>query len=190
MPRRLAKVPSSILQLKVTLRDVEPEVWRRMLVPADLHLGKLHPVINEAMGWTNSHLHMFRLRDRKFGDTRAPDAGELNIEDERKARLDALVGAGQKLTYDYDFGDGWRHEVLVEKVVDRDERLSYPLCIGGARACPPADCGGPPGYENLVAAQADAKHPEHDEVLTWVGGHLDPEGFDVNRTNTALRELK
>lgn len=190
MPRRLIKVPSSVFKLKVTLRHIEPAVWRGLLVPADIVLPRLHLVLNEAMGWTNSHLHMFKLRDRKFGDTRAPDAGELQIEDERKVTLDALLGPGQKLAYDYDFGDGWRHEVLVEKQHDVDERVTYPLCIGGARACPPEDCGGPPGYEQLLAALIDEDHEEHDRLLTWIGGHFDPEGFDVNRTNFALRSPK
>jgi hypothetical protein len=190
VPRRLAKVPTKVFQLKVTLRHVEPEVWRQLLVPADVDLGRFHLVVNEAMGWTNSHLHMFRLRDRKFGDTRAPDAGELHIEDERKVRLDKLVGEGQVLDYDYDFGDGWDHDVLIEKVVQYDNRLTYPLCIDGARACPPEDCGGPPGYENLLAALTDERHAEHDELLTWVGGRFDPERFDINRTNVALRALR
>jgi hypothetical protein len=190
MPRRLKKVPSSVFQIKVMLQDIEPEVWRRLLVPGDIDLGKLHMVINEGMGWTNSHLHMFRLRDRKFGDTQAPDSGELHIDDERKVRLDGLVGAGQTLAYDYDFGDGWRHEVAIEKAVDFDRRWTLPLCIGGARACPPEDCGGPPGYANLLAALADDDHDQHDELLKWVGGYFDPEGLDVNRVNAALRGLR
>lgn len=190
MPRRVKKAPTSIFQIKVTLVEIEPPVWRRLLVPADVTLARLHSVINQAIGWWNSHLHQFLLRDRVFGDPRMDDSGELEFEDERRFKLNQLVGAGQTIMYEYDFGDGWTHEVLVEKVHEVDDRLSYPLCIAGARACPPEDCGGPPGYENLLEQLADPAHEEHNSSLTWVGGHFDPEGFDVNRTNRALRELK
>ncbi len=94
------------------------------------------------------------------------------------------------LAYDYDFGDGWSHELRIEKRLAADPRLSYPLCIGGARACPPEDCGGTHGYERLLEALADSDDAEHDDMLRWLGGHFDPESFDVNRTNDALRALK
>ncbi|MHB8878879.1 MAG: plasmid pRiA4b ORF-3 family protein, partial [Myxococcaceae bacterium] len=190
VPRRTRKAPTSIFQLKVTLQGVQPAVWRRLLVPADIALARLRMAINEAMGWWNAHLHQFRLRDRTFGDPSVDDTGDLEFEDERRAKLNQLVGAGQALVYEYDFGDGWDHEVLVEEAPDVDERLSYPVCIGGARACPPEDCGGTGGYENLLAQLADPSHEEHDSSLTWVGGHFDPEGFDVNRTNRALRDMR
>src|SRR5690606_38131414 len=103
--------------------------WRRLLVPADIPLGKLHFVLNEAMGWTCSHLHSFVLRDRMFGDPRFDVDHELGFEDERKVKLNGLVGEGQMLRYEYDFGDSWEHEVLVEKRLEVDERLVYPLCI-------------------------------------------------------------
>jgi hypothetical protein len=92
--------------------------------------------------------------------------------------------------YEYDFGDDWVHEVEVDERLGSDARLSYPLCIGGSRACPPEDCGGPSGYEELLAGLADPRDPQHEELLTWVGGHFDREGFDVNRTNRALREIR
>lgn len=152
-------------------------------------LGTLHFVLNEVMGWTNSHLHAFALRDRTFGDPGLDPGGELGHEDERKVKLDSLVGEKQSLRYEYDFGDSWEHDVLVEKRLEADARLYYPLCIGGERACPPEDCGGPPGYAGLVVALADSNNAEHDEILTWVGGHFDAEGFDVNRTNQALRHI-
>src|SRR5688572_23378825 len=131
MPRRSRSGPKAIYQLKVTLEDIKPPVWRRLLVPADMPLHKLHAVLQEAMGWTNSHMHQFILRDRKFGDSSIDDTGELGMEDERKVRLEGLVGLGQSFIYEYDFGDGWRHTVLVEKQLEPDLRLSYPLCIGG-----------------------------------------------------------
>jgi hypothetical protein len=189
MVKRVRKTTPSVFQLRVTLKYVEPAIWRRLLVPADITLGKLHFVLNEVMGWTDSHLHSFGFADRKFGDPQLDDDGELDFEDERKVKLAGLVRTGQSLRYDYDFGDSWVHEVLVEKQLEADERLSYPLCIGGARACPPEDCGGVPGYERLVGVLANSDDDEHDELVSWVGGHFDPEGFDVNRTNHALHAI-
>jgi hypothetical protein len=187
-PRPSPKKPtSSAFRLHVELKHVDPPVWRKLLVPSSITLADLHTALNEAMGWTDSHLHQFILRDRRFGDVTMPDAGELHFEDERKVSLDALIGERQSIDYEYDFGDGWRHNVKVEKKLPLDDRLPYPLCLGGARACPPEDCGGSGGYERLLEILQDSGHPEHDDSLTWVGGHFDPEGFDVNRTNTALR---
>lgn len=186
---RTRKGSGSVFQLKVTLNEVEPLIWRRLLVPADLSLGALHFVLNEAMGWTNSHLHSFTLRDRTFGDPRLDEDDELGFEDERKVKLENLVGERQTLRYEYDFGESWEHEVLVEKQLEADPRLSYPLCIGGARACPPEDCGGVAGYASLVDGLADPAASEHDDLLTWVGGHFDPEAFDCNRTNQARRAI-
>jgi hypothetical protein len=188
VPKRAAKRSVAVFRLHVELEGVSPPIWRRLLVPSNVTLARLHTALNVVMGWTNSHLHQFVLRDRRFGDVTMDDADELEIEDERKARLDALVGAGQSLHYEYDFGDGWLHRVEVEQILEADPRLSYPLCVGGARACPPEDCGGPPGYQNLLAALRDERGEEHDALLTWVGGHFDAEGFDVNRTNAELRE--
>jgi hypothetical protein len=191
MPRRSRSAPKAIYQLKVTLEGVKPPVWRRLLVPAGIPLPKLHAILQEAMGWTNSHLHQFSLRDRSFADTSMiEDAEELNMEDERKVRLDGLVGPGQSLIYEYDFGDSWRHTLLVEKQLEPDPRFRYPLCIGGARACPPEDCGGPPGYASFLLALKDANHPEHDANVTWAGGVFDPAGFGLNSVNRALAALR
>ncbi len=191
MPRRSRSAPKAVYQLKITLEDIKPPVWRRLLVPADIPLHKLHAVLQEAMGWTNSHMHQFSLRDRCFADTSMiEDAGGLNMEDERKVQLEDLVGPGQLLIYEYDFGDGWRHTVLVEKQLEPDLHFSYPLCIGGARACPPEDCGGPPGYANFLKALKDSNHPEHDDIVRWAGGVFDPNGFSLNSVNMALAALR
>jgi len=191
MPRRSRAAPKAIYQLKVTLEDVQPPVWRRLLVPADIRLPKLHATLQEAMGWTNSHLHQFSLRDRHFGDASIDgELEELNMEDERKVRLQDLVGPGQSLIYEYDFGDSWEHTVQVEEQLEPDSRFPYPLCLGGARACPPEDCGGPPGYANFLMALKDSAHPEHDDTVTWAGGVFDPEGFSLNSVNAALAALR
>ncbi len=187
LTKRRKREPTAIFQLKITLAEIEPPIWRRVLVPAEIRLDKLHDVLQAAMGWTNSHLHQFTIRDRRFSDPRFDDDGELEFEDERKVPLDRLVGAGQTLSYEYDFGDSWEHEVLVEEIREPESRMSYPACIAGARACPPEDAGGTPGYARLLESIADPKDPEHDEFLTWLGGVFDPEGFDLNLTNRALR---
>lgn len=189
MARRARKTPT-VFQLRIKLKDVEPEIWRRLLVHSDIALGQLHFVLNEAMGWTCSHLHSFALSDRTFGDPELDEDDELEFEDEHQITLESLVSEGQVLRYDYDFGDGWKHEVRVETCFPCDERLSYPLCIAGARACPPEDCGGLPGFESLLRSLANPNAPDHDEVVTWVGGYFDPDGFDLNRTNQAIRALK
>ena len=112
------------------------------------------------------------------------------FEDERKVALNSLVSPSRSLLYEYDFGDGWEHKVKVEKAVEADTRLSYPLCVGGARACPPEDVGGPWGYKDFLAALADEKHPDHSQMLEWCGGYFDPEGFDANAVNRALGRLR
>lgn len=190
MPRATPKKAAArIFQLKIALEEVEPSIWRRLLVPSDITLAKLHFVLQKAMGWTNSHLHQFVIFDRHIGDLRQ-DEGELGFEDERKVKLDHLVGVNQSVVYEYDFGDGWTHDVKVEQALEVDNHFRYPACTAGARACPPEDVGGPPGYETLIAALSDSKHEEHDGMVEWVGGVFDPEGFDVNAVNRALRSLR
>jgi hypothetical protein len=183
MAPRIRKAKPSVFQLHIALLELEgAPVWRRVLVPSDIRLGELHLVLNEAMGWTHSHLHQFVVGKRTFGD---PDTDEDGVfEDEGGVRLDELVGVKDRFIYEYDFGDDWMHEVRVEKKVAFDERVLYPVCIGGARACPPEDCGGPLGYERLLEA---LENDDDDELVSWVGGFFDPAGFDVNRTNQALR---
>jgi hypothetical protein len=191
MPRRSPPARAPIFQLKVTLEGVKPPVWRRLLVPADIPLHTLHAVLQEAMGWTDSHMHQFSLRDRRFGAPLDDSVlGEPGMEDERKVRLQELVGLGQSLRYEYDFGDGWLHSVLVEQQLEPDPRFTYPSCTGGARACPPEDCGGPLGYARLLKILKDSSHPEHDDTVTWLGGVFDPNGFDLNSVNMALAAMR
>ena len=183
MPRRTRKPKPSVFQLHVALQEVEAPVWRRVLVASDTPLDELHRVLNEAMGWTNSHLHQFVFAKRTFADPDFDEEGDF--EDERGVSLDALVSVGDRFVYEYDFGDDWMHEVKVEKTLPFETRYTYPVVIGGARACPPEDCGGPAGYERLLSALLNG---DDEELVAWVGGFFDPEGFDVNRTNQALRD--
>ncbi len=108
----------------------------------------------------------------------------------RTALSEVAPGVGTRFTYEYDFGDNWRHEVLVEKVVPVDRNGEYPICLAGARACPPEDCGGTSGYEELLEAVRDSQHPEHARMLTWLGGYFDSEAFDLAGVNRGLRRLR
>jgi len=183
------------LQLKISLLDIRPAIWRRLLVPSAIKLPKLHAVLQLAFGWTNSHLHAFRIEDDAYEavypDDWAQDfAGPGQRRDEKKFRLrDLLHAPGNWLIYEYDFGDSWQHEVVVEKVLPTVD-ARHAVCLAGARAGPPEDCGSVPGYENLVAAMANPNHPERAELLEWLGEPFDPEAFDIQYLNNALKRLK
>jgi len=177
----------SIYQLKVTLADVEPPVWRRVLVPGGYSLDRLHRVIQHAMGWQDYHLHSFDIGGIQYGEP-DPD-GELALRDELDTRLDAVATKGTRFTYTYDFGDWWEHEIAVEDVVPADPDERYPLCIGGARACPPEDVGGAYGYADMLVALADPEHSEHDRMVAWLGRRFDPEAFSGEVATTLLRRM-
>lgn len=174
-----------VYQLKVTLTGVDPPVWRRVQV-SDCSLGDLHFVIQAAMGWQNSHMHLFAVNGTRYGPVVSED---LDTEDEENILLGQIVAGKKKarLVYEYDFGDSWEHEVLFEKLVEPEAKAKYPRCIEGARACPPEDCGGAWSYADLLDAMADPKHENHREMREWCGGKFDPESFSVGKVNTELR---
>lgn len=175
---------NTIYQLKFTLLEVDPPVWRRLLVPADTTLGDLNFMLQAAMGWTNSHLHQFTVGGADYSDPRF----ELDdAEDEFGVTL-AEVAPRERLRFEfrYDFGDGWEHEVAVEKILPAESSRRYPMCVAGERACPPEDCGGPWGYAEFLEAIRDPKHEEHDSMLEWIGGAFDSEAFDVASLNKRL----
>ena len=176
--------PPRILELKVTLRHIRPPIWRRFQVRDRLTLDQLHAVLQFVMGWTNSHLHEFTCRGERYCTTDP----ELDLPppraDERQVRLgELLVKPNDQLTYEYDFGDGWEHEVVLERVVPHIPHTRYPIVIAGRRACPPEDCGGPGGYAHLLEALCNPAHPEHQDLTEWVGGSFDPEAFDLEALN-------
>ena len=186
-PHAARAAADAILRLKVTLVEVDPAVWRRLLVPAGGTLAKLHRTLQDAMGWTNSHLHCFEVAGRRIGRV-GVEEDSPELEDERRVKVwSVLPEKGAMLVYRYDYGDDWEHLVEVEEVTSPDRRHSYALCIAGARACPPEDCGGPFSYGEFLKALGNPEHEEHDQIVTWVGGHFDPESFDVNAVNRLLR---
>lgn len=175
------------LQIKVTLDGIKPPIWRRIVVPGSLFLGDFHDLLQGAMGWKNSHMHHFIVRGEFYG-TPDPEFGE-KINSEAKMHLDlALMKEKDSIIYEYDFGDGWVHKITLEKILAPKTYPAIPICIAGARACPPEDCGGPWGYQNLLKAIKDPSHPEHEDMLEWIGGDFDPEYFDAVEINKWLTE--
>ncbi len=180
-----SKDAGMVYQLKITLKDTKPPVWRRVQVK-DCSLAELHDIIQSCMGWTNSHLHAFEIGDVQYSE---PDPnGMMETEDERKVNSSQIVAQGfKKFSYTYDFGDNWEHTILVEKVIDAEPGVHYPRCIAGKRACPPEDCGGVWGYGDFLDAIQDPKHEQHEEMSKWIGGDFDPEEFDIEAVNEELK---
>jgi hypothetical protein len=145
------------------------------------------------MGWTDTHLHLFEIGGKSYG---FPDPewdalfGEQCEDDERFALHEVIRRLPERFTYTYDMGDGWDHDIVIEKVVPRTRGAQYPRCIEGARACPPEDCGGIYGYEEFLEAIANPKHERHEEFRDWIGGTFDPEAFDIGRVNEELRHYR
>jgi Plasmid pRiA4b ORF-3-like protein len=179
------KKTDAVYQLKITLRDIRPPIWRRVQVK-DCTLSQLHEIIQVAMGWEFSHLYSFDVNGVDYGDPEMT-GGELDMEDDRRAKLSRLVpGEKFRFHYTYDFGDNWEHEILVEKILPREEGRRYPVCVDGKRACPPEDVGAAWGYHEFVEAIRNPDHPEHEERLEWAGGEFDPEAFDIDAVNQKL----
>jgi hypothetical protein len=181
-PASVAERPAdrpTVYQIKVALVGTDPPVWRRLSVPADISLEDLHHVIQTAMGWGDEHLHLFDIQGRRYG---APAHGVERTSDEGRTRLSRVADAGEAFSYEYDFGDSWVHEVLVEKA--SQVGVAGVRCLDGARACPPEDCGGVRGYHEYLKILSDPNHPEHTpERLEWLGGDYDPEAFDLEQIN-------
>jgi hypothetical protein len=180
---------TSIYQLLITLDGIRPAIRRRVLVPAELTLAELHAVIQAAMGWQDYHLWRFDVGGVEYGRP-MEDGADFPLADARGVRLDAAAGPGDVFGYEYDFGDSWEHRVRVERVLARAPGRAYPVCVLAERACPPEDCGGVWGYAELLEALGNPKHPEHAEMLEWIGGVFDPESADVAGINRRLAALQ
>jgi len=172
------------------LRHIHPPIWRRIQVAGDTRLGKLHHVLQVVMGWTNSHMHAFVIGDDTYGEPELDDTGDLEMENERNVRLDKIAHKGDTLVYEYDFGDSWEHELKIEKVIPPESGARYPVCLAGERACPPEDCGGPWGYEQMLQVLNDPDHEEHEEMREWVGEEFNPERFDLGEANRQLKGVR
>jgi hypothetical protein len=178
--------PRTVHRLRIELLDVRPSVWRRVEVPSQITLAGLHDVIQNAMGWTDSHLHQFEIHGRRFG-VPSPEDWEPTL-DERKVRFaEVLPSPKERALYTYDFGDDWRHDVVVEAIVAAEPGTTYPICTAGRRACPPEDVGGAGGYARMLEVLASPDDPEREEFLDWLGGAFDADAFELEAVNRALR---
>lgn len=168
--------------------DVVPEVWRRLLVPGSVRLDKLHRMLQAAMGWEDYHLHCFEIGGSRFGMQfdEYPD-GEL---DEKDFVVVTAVGAATRFSYEYDFGDSWTHTIRVERVCRMPIGLKFGVCLDGADACPPEDCGGPGGYKRLLATLADPTDDDYEHMVGWVGGAFDSTEFDLGLVNARLQTVR
>lgn len=189
----------TVYQLRITLEEIEPPIWRRVLVPSGITFLRLHKIIQAAFGWQDYHLFNF-----DFGDivVHIPDpdyapgelygpARELNA---KRTKIDVLLCERKRCVYTYDFGDNWRHEVVLEKVLPAEEGQYCPVCIAGARHRPPEDVGGVSGYEEFLEVIRDPEHPEREDYLVWAekdtgGREFDPEYFDIDEVNRALAKM-
>ena len=190
--KRKAKTSTTtVYQFKITLNDTKPPIWRRIQVK-DCTLDKLHEHIQTAMGWTNSHLHQFKIGGLLYGDPQLllegfeDDPEVINSLDTRLHDIVPEDGKGFKFEYEYDFGDGWEHEVLFEGCLRAEKGVRYPLCVEGERACPPEDVGGTYGYQEYLEAMADPEHEEHESFMEW-SGPFDPEAFDALKATKMMR---
>jgi hypothetical protein len=189
--RKKSDRPAPVYQIKVGLRGAKPPIWRRLEVPADISLARLHLVIQVAFDWDDCHLHVFETPYGSFGTADA----ELGHRAEAPVTLEQVAPVVKsKVRYTYDFGDDWEHDIVVEKVLDRNKAAAYPRCTGGRRAAPPEDCGGVWGYADLVEVLNDPSDPEHEDRLEWLGlddaGDFDPDSFDAEAVTKALSALR
>lgn len=187
-------------QLKIELAYTDPPVWRTVVVPHDIRLDRLHTVIQQSFDWDDAHMHSFE-RDKVIYEAPAPfemdmfGPGSRDVRDEGKVTLDqVLTKARQKLDYTYDFGDNWQHKITLEKLMPDEPVAGKPkriaVCIDGANAAPPEDCGGAGGFQNLKDALADPTHPEHGDIVEWWGDEFDETEFSVASINDDLKRIK
>lgn len=174
-------------QLKISLDHIKPAIWRRFIVDSDIKLPDLHKVIQTIMGWYNSHLHQFRINNKYYSMPNEESISEFT--DYRKITLNQVItNEKQKFYYDYDFGDGWEHTIILEKILPRDNNSKYPVCIDGKRNCPPEDCGGVGGYEDMIEIISNPTKDGYDAMIEWLGDEYDPEEFEIEEINEMLKE--
>lgn len=182
---------SNIYQLKATVRDIRPPIWRRVLVPGDLTLSQFHAVMLVLFGWHGGHLHMFTIGETRYESAPEHDDFGPPARDESAFRLAQVApAAGRKFNYEYDFGDSWEVDVLVERVLPAEGADAAPVVKKGARMGPPDDVGGVPGYYDFIKTMADPSDPDHEEMAEWYGGAFDPEEFDLDAINGTLARMK
>jgi hypothetical protein len=182
------RVPA-VYQVKVTLTDSKPPIWRRVQVTGDTTLHMFHKILQTVMGWTDSYLHLFII-DRVFYGKPDPEY-HFEVKDEKDFTLSQiLTNEKGKFIYEYDFEDCWQHDVVIEDLLSSKKGLLYPICLGGKRACPPEDCGGIWEYTDILEAVQDPRHPEYYNMLKWVENGFDPGSFNLEEINRKLRKIR
>ncbi len=181
-----------LYQLKISLKGSDPPIWRRVLVRSDMPLRRLHGVIQRVMGWTDSHLHQFIVGDTCYGtpDPEIMGFGRQTLSEKSYTVADVAPAVKRSFVYEYDFGDGWNHKIVVEKILPPDPEFQHPICLAGANACPPEDCGGIGGYSELIEILADPRNLRHESMKDWLGYDLDPARFNIEIANGVLKRLK
>jgi hypothetical protein len=190
MPRK--KEEPSVYQLKITLLGIEPPIWRRIQVPNTLLLCCLHDALQAVLGWTDSHLHQF-VKDGTYWSDPGwyEDYDDIEVIDESRVRIGRVLKIeGESVRYDYDFGDNWQHEVVLEKILPTPAVRPSPRCLGGERHRPPEDVGGTSGYEEFLVVIFDPTHEEYEHYVGWAGGSFHPEEFDLKAVNEVLSRMR
>ena len=174
-----------VYELKVSLRGSRPLIWRRFLVLNDITLFRLHSILQIVMGWTDSHLHQFMAGQIHYREP-DPEYG-ADHEDDRRTRLSRVLRRPRDaMVYEYDFGDGWEHIVVLERIVQSVPGTQYPVILAAEGACPPEDVGGIGGYYQFLQTMANPHHPEHREMMAWWGGPFDQKLYDIQARNEVL----
>ena len=184
------KAPPPVYQLKLTLLDIQPPIWRRIQVPSSIKLCCLHSALQVVMGWTDSHLHQFEKDGKNWGVPEWDEFNEFDLIDESKTLLAKVMKSeGDSMNYQYDFGDDWQHGIVLEKILPVESALKHPVCLAGERRCPPEDVGGVHGYEAFLEVIFDPKHEEYEQMVRWAGGHFVDE-FDLKALNRKLSRMR
>ena len=187
-----AKPDPSLYQLKITLLEITRPIWRRVEVPGSIRLSKLHDVFQAVMGWTDSHLHQFDKGEQHYAVPDPEFEDDIKIIDDSRVPLyNVLMAQGDSMIYRYDFGDNWRHEVILEKILPlNSSSSSRPVCLAGERRCPPEDVGGPHGYDEFLKVIFEPGHEEFGQLRTWSGGTFHAEEFDLEAVNRLLENIR
>lgn len=184
-----------IYQIQINLKGSKPKIWRRLLIESDLLLSDFHQIIQVAMGWTDSHLHQFATKKKNYrakylyDDIQFDESWDEDIDvDYKNTKVsDLLKKEKDKLFYEYDFGDSWEHDIILEKILPKDKNTFYPICLAGKMKCPPEDCGGMSGFEDMLEILKDPSHEEYEEYLVWTGGGFNPKEFDKDAINELFK---
>lgn len=180
---------SKIYQFRIELNDIEPTIWRSVQLNDDNQLLDLHYAIQISMGWYDSHLYQFEKDGVHYGDPEALEDTKI-VDDSMVDITEIFKNEKDKLDYTYDFGDNWKHTITLEKIIDVKQPLEHMMCVGGKRNCPPEDCGGIPGYLEIIETLKTPDTPEYEEMEQWLGEVFDPEFFDVQIVNDSFKETE